>query len=350
MKPQAEQAHIGIARSVDVTVLVPILNEERHLEQAAQAMSRQEFDGTVEFLLIDGGSDDRTHQIAETISARDSRFRVLSNPARRTPQALNIGLREARGRYVVRMDAHTIYPPDYIARGVARLERGDVAWVSGPQLARGDNGWSTRIAAALTSPLGFGGAAFRRNLTAEIETDTGFAGMARRDMVEALGGWDEGWPINQDGELAARIRKTGGRIVCVPQMAARYVPRESLPALWRQYFAYGQYRVKTSNRHPESMRPSQLLAPGLVLTLAGAAIPGPLGRLPRAAVAAYLAVTTVEAVRVSNSGLREVAPHAAVFPTMHLAWGLGFLRGCSRFGLPVQAVASAARRRLPRRA
>ena len=106
------------------------------------------------------------------------------------------------------------------------------------------------------------------------------------------GGWDEGWPINQDGELAARIRAEGGRVVCVSEMAAAYVPRNSPKALARQYWRYGQYRVKTSGRHPTSLRRSHILAPGLALALVAAVIPGRLlpQRAARLGVAAYLLV------------------------------------------------------------
>ncbi len=255
-----------------VSVLVPVLNEEAHMERALELMRAQEVPGDLEILVVDGGSSDGSRAIAERVSAQDPRVRVFDNPARRTPQALNIGLREARGEYVARMDAHTWYPGDYLARGIARLERGDTVGVSGPQLPEGDGTWSRRVALALSTPLGFGGASFRRG-GEEREVDSGFTGVWRRSTLEAQGGWDEGWPINQDGELAARIRKDGGRIVCVPEMAARYVPRDSLKKLARQYWRYGQYRVKTSVRHPESMRRSHVLPPGLALAVLVAALP-----------------------------------------------------------------------------
>ena len=106
---------------------------------------------------------------------------------------------------------------------------------------------------------------------------SGFTGIWLRSTLETHGGWDEGWPQNQDAELAARIRDAGGRIVCVPEMAAEYVPRDSLKALARQYFRYGLYRAKTSGRHPESMAASHLLPPAVAACLAGALLPGPRG-------------------------------------------------------------------------
>lgn len=328
-----------------VSVLIPVLNEGAHLERALRLVRGQVIAGEIEILAIDGGSRDESRMILERVSAEDPRVRVLDNPAQRIPHALNIGLRQARGEFVARMDAHTWYPPDYLARGVQRLRRGDVAWVSGPALPAGDGKWSERIAIALNTRLGVGGAEFRR-AGPERELDTGFAGLWRRETLENHGGWDEGWPVNEDGELAARIAASGGRIICVPEMAARYVPRNSLPALARQYWRYGQYRAKTCRRHPESMRRSHAFAPGLVITLLAASIPGPQRRVARAGSATW--ATTVAAV----AGREAARGHAwsdalalpMVFVVMHVAWGSGFLVGCVRFGPPLTAFTRAVRR------
>jgi succinoglycan biosynthesis protein ExoA len=331
---------------IDVSVLIPVRNEERHIRTAVDAMRAQRFDGEFELIFVDGASEDGTKAILEGIATEDPRVRVLDNPARRTPQALNIALRAARGRYVARMDAHTLFPPGYLQAGVERLERGDVACVGGPQLARGDDMWSRRVALGLSTRLGMGGAEFRRELPGELEVDSVFAGMWRKETLDREGGWDEEWLNDQDLELAARLRKDGGRIVCLPQMAADYVPRNSLRALWKQYWVYGQYRVKTSVRHPESMRRSQVLPPGLTLCLGAAAVaPGrPLRRLARLGAASYAAALTGTAAQAATDGAspRDAASLLLVLPTMHLAYGSGFLRGCVAFGVPLEALARVA--------
>jgi glycosyltransferase involved in cell wall biosynthesis len=327
---------------VDVSVLIPVLNEEDHLRQAALAMLAQEFSGTIELLFIDGGSSDASRDILSDLAARDPRVRLLDNPARRTPHALNIGLRAARGEFIARMDAHTIYPPRYLAAGVARLQRGDVAWVGGPQLAAGTDPGSRRVARAMSTALGVGGARFRRDLGYEVDVDTAFTGMWRRATLEAHGGWDEEWINDQDAELAARIRARGGRIVCIPEMAANYVPRNSLSRLGRQYLTYGTYRVKTARRHPESMRRSHLLPPGIVLA-AAVAVSGPsrhMRRLARTGVVGYVLLLGVTSAYAALDGdACEAATLPVVWATMHLSYGIGFWRGCFRHGLPVAAAA-----------
>jgi succinoglycan biosynthesis protein ExoA len=319
---------------VDVSVLVPVLNEARFIVDTAPVMLAQRFEGEIEFLFLDGGSSDGTKRVLEELGRKDSRVRVLDNPGRFQANALNLGLSQARGEYVARMDAHTFYPSDYIARGVERLRQGDVAWVAGPQIAVQVDRGSGRVALAYRSPLGVGGAKFRRLPAAEIETDTGFTGILRRAALEALQGWDEGWPRNEDIELAARVQEGGGRIVCVPQMAAHYVPRGSLPGLARQYLRYGYYRAKTWCRHPWYFRRSHFLPPGLVLTVLGSLLGRSVAaRRCRLTLAGYGICVLAETGRQGrSSGWRDAAFLPLVFATMHLAWGAGFLAGCLRFG------------------
>jgi succinoglycan biosynthesis protein ExoA len=334
-------------RDVDVSVLVPVFNEEAHIREAVAAMQAQRFEGGIEFLFMDGRSEDGTKAILSELAHTDPRIRVLDNPSRLLVSGLNQGLRAARGRFIVRMDAHSYYSPDYVARGVARLERGDVAWVSGPPTPQAVGAWSRRVSLALESWLGTGGSQkwpSRLEATGleEIDLDTSvFGGVWQRETLEAHGGWDEGWPVNEDSELAARVLESGGRIVCVPGLEARYVPRDSLKGLAIQYWRYGFYRSKTSRRHPSSLRRSHLLAPAVVIT-AGAALlaPGPVRALARAGIAAYALAVLSATVQVSRraSGSDAIGV-PLVFATMHCSWGAGFLAGCARFGPPLRALA-----------
>src|SRR2546423_875792 len=157
--PMAARTETRNGDRVDASVLIPVLNEERHIRETVAAMQAQRFDGDVEFLFMDGRSEARTKAIREEVAADDPRIRVFDNPRRSSTAGLNVGLRNARGDYIVRMDAHTFYPEDYIARGVERLRRGDVVWVAGPQVPYGVGKWSRRVALALGSWFGTGGSA-----------------------------------------------------------------------------------------------------------------------------------------------------------------------------------------------
>jgi succinoglycan biosynthesis protein ExoA len=119
------------------SVIVPVLNEEAHLPETVPPMLGQRFEGKIEFLFVDGGSTDGSLAILEALAEVDNRIRILHNARRQTTIALNIGLEHAQGEFVVRMDAHSMYPDNYVARGVERLLEGDVEWVSGPAIAEG---------------------------------------------------------------------------------------------------------------------------------------------------------------------------------------------------------------------
>jgi len=334
---------------VDCSVLMPVYNEEHHIVASVAAMRRQEFPGTLEFVVVDGGSADRTLEILAALAREDPRIRVFDNPRRVTASGLNVALSHARGRWVARMDAHTEYPSDYVALGVSRLGRGDTRWVSGPPIATGHGPVSRAVALALRSMLGRGGsrkwAAERGSRDAEYELDAGvFAGVWERETVLAYGGWDEDWVRNQDSEMAGRFLARGERLICLPAMAAEYTPRNSLPALWRQYYQYGQYREKTAARHPQTMRRSHLLAPGVLLTLAACvAAPRPVRRVARGGIAVYVAAIAAAGVRAlaDAEDPRDAALVPAVLAVMHLAHGAGTLTGAVRFGPPTAAVAGA---------
>jgi succinoglycan biosynthesis protein ExoA len=337
---------------IDVSVLVPVLNEERHIRASVSAMLEQRFAGAIEFLLVDGGSFDGTRSILSELARHEPRLRVLDNPRGTTPGGLNVALSHARGRWVARMDAHTTYPPDYLALGVERLGRGDTSWVSGPQVATGGGPVSRAVALALRTPLGRGGSrkwgTADRRASREYELDSGvFAGVWERETLLRYGGWDEGWPRNQDSEMAGRFLARGERLICLPEMAAQYTPRDSIKSLWRQYFDYGDYREKTALRHPHTMRRSHLIAPALVVTVgAAAATPRPVRRVARAGLGAYvLALAGAGARAAANAGDAGERSDAALVPVvlavMHLAHGAGAIKGSIRRGPPLAAIAAA---------
>ena len=239
---------------------MPVLNEEGHIRDSVAAMRGQHFAGTLEFLVVDGGSSDRTREILLELAASDPRIRVLDNPRRITSSGLNVALGHARGRYVARMDAHTEYQANYVALGIRRLREGDTAWVSGPPVPVGRGPVSRAVALALRSPLGRGGsrkwAAEAGEPAREYALDSGvFAGVWERETLLACGGWDEDWMVNQDSEMAGRFLAAGEPLICLTGMAAFYTPRDSLRGLWRQYLRYGEFREKTAVRHAGHIAP-----------------------------------------------------------------------------------------------
>lgn len=336
LQPQPPRYWAGQARptSAKVTVLTPVYNEAAVLQDVLRRFQAQRVpDGEIEFLFIDGASTDATRAILEKAAAADRRIKILDNPGRVTSMALNIGLTHASGEYVARMDAHALYPETYLMDAIARLEKGDAAAVSGPQVAVGRGPWSRRIALALTTPLGVGGSNFRRPIVEEMETDSGFTGVWPRDTVVALGGWDELAYPNEDSELAARIRERGGRLFLVPSLVAEYTPRNSLRALSKQYWRYGRARARTARLHPISMRRSHALPPALVVTILVAGLPlGRVSTFSRLALLTYSGGLLAVAGRLRS---RDAVFVPLVLIVMHLSWGAGYVLG---FTYPVAAV------------
>jgi succinoglycan biosynthesis protein ExoA len=333
-----------VSAAVDCTVLVPVLNEERHLEAMLATMRAQQFDGQLQFVLADGGSTDRTPEIMRRAVVEDPRIEIHHNPKMHVASGLNVALRAARGTWVARMDAHAFYPPRYLAEGVSRLQAGGARWVSGPQRPVGDNAVSRAVAAALRSPLGRGGSHKWHHdgeERSEFELDTGiFGGVWRRDTLLEFGGWDEHWNKNEDSELAARFLQEGERLVCLPSMTADYVPRDSLTALFRQYLEYGRFRLRTAMRHPNSLRRSHLVAPALVAGGAIAVTPGRAGAPARRLGLLYGAALAVEGLRVRqrNEGPAEAFLIPAALAVMHAGHGLGLLGGMAQHGVPWAAI------------
>lgn len=324
-----------------MSVLVPVLNEARHIHGAVAAMRGQRFGGSFELLLADGGSTDGTRATLAALAVEDARIRLLDNPRRGTASGLNVCLGAARGEYVARMDAHTRYPSSYLQDAVTRLRKGDSSWVSGPQVPTPAGAVSRAVALALSSRLGRGGSRKWDGAGEERELDTGvFGGVWRRETLLAAGGWDERFPVNQDSELAARFLASGQRLVCCGELAAAYTPRDSLRGLARQYWRYGLYRARTFHHHPRSARVSHALAPGVACALVLAAGPRTVLRQPaRAALGAYAAaVLSVAAGTVGRPETEagDAARVAAVLVTMHLSWGFGALTGLVRFATPAE--------------
>lgn len=320
------------ADALDLSLIVPIYNESDYIEQLITDIRSQDFTGSWEVLLVDGRSSDDTRAKIKQLTASDTLFRLIDNPERTTPYALNYGLAAARGAVIARMDAHSSYPSNYLSECYQRLLLGDVAWVAGPFIAAGQDRWSRRITLAMNSRLGIGSAQFRRSLDQEIETNTAFCGLMRKTTLLSLGGWDEDWRFNQDAELAARVRKAGGKIVCLPGLDCAYQPRNSLSKLAQQYFRYGLYRMKTIARHSDALSEAHLLPPAVAL--AGlCSVAGSLRRPARLGLGLWLLalLSSLWPLRKKANSFSDLLTVPICLAVMHLSWGLGALLGMIRF-------------------
>lgn len=316
-----------------VSILLPVRNEAAFIERCLGAVLAQDYPADrLEILVADGESDDGTPGIIRAMPGGE-RVRIVPNPARIQAAGLNLLIREAKGDVLVRVDGHTIIAPDYV-RACADALRETGAWnVGGPMLATGTTPMGRAIAAAGASPFAVP-SAFHTSQRAAF-TDTVYLGAWPRWVFERVGGYNEAFAVNEDYELNVRIRQAGGRIYLTPAIRSTYYGRQTPGALARQYWRYGQSKIKTLKAHPGSLRPRQLAAPALVAALA---LGGPLALVSRPIrvlfallVIAYTTANLLASLRVaSRSGWGFFPRLPAVFATMHFSWGAGFWAGLGR--------------------
>lgn len=320
-----------------VSVVMPVVNEERHLRASVQRVLDQDYAGELDVTLAVGPSEDDTSQVAEQLAASDSRIRIVANPSGATPSGLNAAIDASSGDIVVRVDGHAMIPVNYVSTAVAVLERTGADNVGGIMAAEGTGVFEQAVAAAMTSKFGVGDASFHVG-GQEGPALTVYLGCFRRSALERVGGYDETMQRAQDWELNLRIRETGGVVFFTPELRVTYRPRHSIRALAKQYHDYGRWRREVANRHPSTLSVRYLAAPVTVAAIAGGLgvsmiglatgnrVLAVAGLAPAAAYGAgNVLASAVTSIRVADRHVGSRLP--AVFATMHGAWGIGFLRG-----------------------
>ena len=327
------------ARQPRVSVIMPVINEERHLRHSIDGILAQDYAGEVEVVISVGPSKDRTREIADLIAREHPNVIVVENPSGKTPSGLNAAISRSTGDVVVRVDGHAMIPGDYVRTGVEVLDETGADNVGGIMAAEGTTDFERAVARAMTSKFGVGGASFHVGGEPGAAL-TVYLGCFRRDALDRVGGYDESMERAQDWEMNLRIRQTGGIVWFTPRMQVTYRPRPTLSTLARQYHDYGRWRREVARRHPETLSLRYLAAPlavlgtalGLVLGIAGLASGLHwLALLGFAAPAAYLlanlAASTQSTFASPRLPWRSARMLPAVYATMHGAWGTGFLRG-----------------------
>jgi succinoglycan biosynthesis protein ExoA len=317
------------------SIIIPCLNEDAYIEAVVRAAMEQRYPrDQLEILVADGGSTDRTRSIVARLSTEDARVRLIENPGRFPSAGMNAGIKAARGAIIVRMDAHAAYADDYVRASIEALRRTGAANVGGAARARYRCPFQRAVCAALSSPLGVGGSAYR-DPSREGFVESVFNGAFRREIFEQVGLFDEAARTNEDAELNQRIIEAGFPIYLSRDVVAFYYPRASLRALARQYFSYGQGRARALLRRGRLLSARPLVPFGMVslLSLLGVVsllLPqgAPLAAL---ALALYAGVVFTESARLTQQTSKSFFPWLAViFPVMHFAHGLGVWDGLLR--------------------
>ena len=313
-----------LSASPAVSVILPVLNEEAHLEDSILAILSQDYQGSFEVILALGPSRDRTNEIANALVARDARVKLVANPTGKTAAGLNLAVAASQNPVIVRVDGHAEIPKNYLTLAVEILRETGAVNVGGVMAAEGITKFEKAVARAMRSPLGVGASRFHTGGAAG-EADTVYLGSFRREAINQAGGFDERYTRAQDWELNHRLRKNGGVIYFDPRLQVTYRPRPTLRKLAKQYFQYGTWRRVVSRSHSGTINMRYLAPPvtllGCSISIITGALLNPILYLPATVYAVFVAISSVAIAR----SIREFISLLAIIPTMHFAWGAGFI-------------------------
>ena len=307
-----------------VSVVLPILNEERYLKGSIAAILAQEYPGPLEVILALGPSTDRTNDIATTLRDQDARVVLVENPSGRTAAALNKAIAASLYSIICRIDGHAEIATTYIANAVRVMGETAAVNVGGIMAATGVGAFERAVATAMRSPLGVGAARFHVGGNSG-PADTVYLGVFNKEALLAVGGYDERFTRAQDWELNFRLRQAGGTIWFDPELVVTYRPRPNLSALAKQYFEYGRWRRAVSRNHKGTIN-FRYLAPPITLAITALSLllgifVDPFYFLP---AGLYLLGNLIGSF-VIGKDLREKISLPAILATMHFSWGFGFL-------------------------
>ena len=307
-----------------LSVILPILNEERDLRESISAILDQKYIGEFEVILALGPSRDRTTEIAKELADADSRIILVNNPTGRTANGLNAAIAKSKFPIISRIDGHSKISSTYLNDATELLNKTGAVNVGGIMAAEGKTKFEKAVATAMRSPLGVGSSRFHVGGSAG-PADTVYLGTFQKSALLEAGGYDERFTRAQDWELNFRLRKNGGVIWFDPSLVVTYRPRSTLKALAKQYFQYGTWRRAVSRSHKGSINLRYLAPPTALaintLSFVLGLVVSPIFFIP---IAAYLALILIGSLIVGRS-LTEKLILPIVLVTMHMVWGAGYL-------------------------
>ena len=308
----------------EISVILPIRNEEKYLAEAVSAILAQHYDGKLEVILAVAPSTDKTLEIAQQLHINDPRVVIVDNPTGRTAAGLNLAIAASQYSIIVRVDGHSNIPSNYCQLVSEILEKTGAVNVGGVMAAEGQSLFQRSVARAMRSPLGVGASRFHIGGSAG-EVDTVYLGAFRKEALVVIGGFDERFTRAQDWELNFRLRQAGGVIYFDPRLIVTYRPRSTIKALAKQYFEYGRWRRVISRRHQGTINYRYLAPPFTVaattLSLLLGWLISPYLLIPALVYAVFILIASVKIGK--NAG--EILCLPTILLTMHISWGFGFL-------------------------
>ncbi len=307
-----------------VSVILPILNEERDLRDCISAILQQKYDGKLEVILALGPSTDNTNQIANSLAQADSRIKLVNNPTGKTAAALNLAITAASSEIICRIDGHAEISDAYIKTAVEIMMQTGAVNVGGLMNASADRGFQSVVATAMRSRIGVGSSKFHTGGEAG-PADTVYLGTFKKSAILQAGGFDEKYIRAQDWELNHRLRLNGGVIWFDPRLVVTYRPRDTFRKLAKQYFEYGRWRRAVSREHKGTVNYRYLAPPiALVINFFSIILGLFFSSIFFLPVLIYLLTIIFSSLFIGKS-IYEKLTLPMVLITMHVSWGFGFI-------------------------
>lgn len=319
--------------NIIVSVIMPVYNEEKYIKQCMDSIIVQDYPfENMELLIIDGMSKDKTREILTDYAQRYHWIKILDNPQKLAPYALNKGIKESVGKYIIRLDAHSIYAEDYISKCVYYLDNTDADNVGGVMETKSISFIGNVIAKMMSSKFGVGNSQCRIN-GKDGYVDTVFFGAFRRNIFEKLGLFDERLIRSEDNEINYRIRKNGGKIYMNKDIKLTYYCRDSIKGIMQMAFKNGLWTIITMKVCPGTMRLRHFIPFLFVLSLIGL-----VGMsffhiaflwMLCAEMILYFGLGLYSALEQTKN-LKEILLLLLMYPMFHISYGVGSICGLSK--------------------
>ncbi len=319
-----------------VSIIIPARNEEAFIINTLTSIMAQDYPQEfVEVIIADGESDDRTCELIKDFISTHSNVKLINNPERVVPYALNYAIKIASGQVFVRLDAHSKYPQNYVSRLVYELGRLKADNVGGVwNTTPANNGVvATAIALATSHPLGIGDASYRLENPEIKEVDTVPFGCFTKEVFDRIGLFDTDLIRNQDDEFNGRILKNGGKIFLIPDVEIEYYARATIKTMMKMFYQYGLFKPLVNKKLGSAATIRQFVPPAFVLfIIAGLILPFFSAWLPLVwdfGFGIYLVIALIVSVKImlakKRFALLFILPW--LFPLIHLSYGWGYIKG-----------------------
>ena len=316
---------------VIVSVVMPVYNEEKYIDKCIDSLLKQDYPlENMEWIFVDGMSSDHTKEILiKKQQEMPELIQVYDNPYKIVPYAMNIGIKKSSGKYIIRLDAHAEYAPDYFSKCVHYLETIDADNVGGVAETKAKSRQGQAIARMLSSKFGVGNSQFRTNGESGY-VDTVPFGAFKREVFQKWGGYDERLVRNQDNEMNFRIRKNGGKVYLANDIHLSYYCRDSIKGIAQMGMKNGTWNVITLKLCPGAMGLRHFIP--LIFVLSHLFL-FPMSFVHPAFAwiwglewVLYLSLDLIFSVKAA-SGLKDFLLLIMLFPVFHIAYGSGSVKG-----------------------